>query len=99
MSVPPIEPWAPPPMSWKVGSRPDTAAPCDWYQTRPRIDEQAAEGDDERRHADVGDDEALEGADRGAEADPERRARATHWNGTSAPMPKMRGNQSVISSA
>ena len=29
---------APPPMSWKVGSSPVTAAPCDWYQTRPRID-------------------------------------------------------------
>ena len=36
--VPPIEPWAPPPMSWKVGSRPDTAAPLERYQTTPRID-------------------------------------------------------------
>ena len=35
---PPIEPWAPPPMSWKVGSRPVTAAPFDWYHTRPRIE-------------------------------------------------------------
>ena len=25
-------------MSWKVGSRPVTAAPFDWYQIRPRID-------------------------------------------------------------
>ena len=36
--VPPTEPWAPPPISWNVGSRPTTAAPCDWYQTRPRIE-------------------------------------------------------------
>ena len=32
--------------------------------------EQAAQRDDERRHADVGDDEALEGADRRTDADP-----------------------------
>ena len=38
VSVPPIEPCAPPPMSWKVGSRPETAAPLDRYQTSPRID-------------------------------------------------------------
>ena len=38
VSVPPTEPWAPPPMSWKVGSRPDTAAPLERYQTTPRID-------------------------------------------------------------
>ena len=31
-------------------------------------DEQAAEGDDERRDAAVGDEEALEAADRGADA-------------------------------
>ena len=38
VSVPPIEPCAPPPISWNVGSRPVTAAPLDRNQTRPRID-------------------------------------------------------------
>ena len=38
VSVPPSEPCAPPPMSWNVGSRPDTAAPLDRYHTTPRID-------------------------------------------------------------
>ena len=34
MSVPPIEPCAPPPNSWNVGSRPVTAAPFERYSRR-----------------------------------------------------------------
>ena len=36
--VPPMDPCAPPPISWKLGSRPDTAAPLERYQTNPRIE-------------------------------------------------------------
>ena len=41
----------------------------------PAEDEQATEGHDERRHADVGDEEALEPADQGAEREARRRGR------------------------
>ena len=51
------DPCAPPPMSWKSSSRGDRR-PAGEDQTKPRI-EQAAQRDDERGHADVGDDEPL----------------------------------------
>ena len=34
---PPMEPIAPPPISWKSRSSPDTAAPLERYHTKPRI--------------------------------------------------------------
>ena len=38
VSGPPSDPWAPPPMSWKSWSRPETAAPFERYQMKPRMD-------------------------------------------------------------
>ena len=54
-----------------VVQRRTTAAPSERYQTTPRIEQQAAQRDDEGWHADVGDDEALERSDGGTEADAE----------------------------
>ena len=96
--VSPTEPWAPPPSSWKVGSRPVTAAPCDWYQTRPRIESRPPRvtmNDGTPMYAMMNPWRAPIAAPM-----PIPKARASaHWNGTSGPIPKMCGNQSVMSSA
>ena len=38
VNVPPMEPSALPPSSWKVGSRPETAVPCESTHTTHRMD-------------------------------------------------------------
>ena len=60
LSVPPSEPSGPPPMRMKVGSSGATVVPPLNCQMSAAEAEQAAEGHDERRDLDVGDEEALE---------------------------------------
>ena len=86
-------------MSWNVGSRPVTAAPLRLVPDKPADRQQAAERDDEGRHADVGDDETLDRADAARRGRCPMASARTHWNGTSGPIPRMCGNQSVIHSA
>ena len=63
----------------------------------PAQGEQPSEGDDERRDADVGDDEALHAADEGPQAEAQRQGDDPQV-GQSIPRPRP-GNQSVCSSA
>ena len=55
------------PIAWKPSGRPPTVAPLSDDQRQAAEEQHAGQGDDERRDADVGDPEALPGADRGAE--------------------------------
>ena len=71
LAISPSDPVGPPPSSWNVGSSGEIVWPV-LPRRRDRPDEQAAEGDDEGRHPDVGDDEALERADDGTESEAER---------------------------
>ena len=101
VEVPPIEPWRTAADELEGRSfRPIGRARWTCSQTTPRNDEQPAERDDERRHADVGDDEALERPDRRRRA-PTPRARAmTHVEReVEADARGCVGNQSVISRA
>ncbi len=59
---------------------------------------QAAEGDDERGHADVGNDEALHGAERGANRDTDGQGDRPGQREIGRQV-EVLGNQSVISSA
>ena len=67
-------PVGPPPSSWKVGVERGDRLALGELEREPAPDEQAAEGHDERRDADVGDDEPLQAADGRAEGDARRRA-------------------------
>ena len=98
VSVPPSDPCAPPPSSWKLRSIPETAAPLDRYQTRPRIDSsppRVTMNDGTPMYAMMNPCRAPNAA-----PIPIPMASAiAHLNGKSGPMPRTSGNRSVMSSA
>ena len=75
LSVSPSDPRGPPPSSWNVRvERRDRPAPRE-LERGAAPDQQAAQRDDERRDADIGDEEALHAADQRADRDADQRPR------------------------
>ena len=76
LQIGPIEPDGPlPPISLKVLSIGATVSPRMTHQAAPLIGDEAAERDDEGRDLRIGDEHAVEAADRRAERDAEEQRR------------------------